>query len=105
MISSPVPTVNRSPGTKGFENRVRFTFLGRAWMMSSRHSLLPDRNRSRTEKSTCAAGLIWAGAEARLLLGDASANLRINHRPNHPGVISSTGESGLSLTAAEIGSI
>jgi hypothetical protein len=37
-----------------------------------------------------------------LLFGEGSAKLRINQRPNHPGVICSTGESGLSLSAAEI---
>src|SRR5579872_1233697 len=51
MISSPVPTVNRIPGTKGFQNRMRFTSLRRVRTMSSGHDLLPDTNRSRTARS------------------------------------------------------
>ncbi len=35
--------------------------------------------------------------------GDGSIKLRINQRPNHPGVICSTGESGFSLTATTMG--
>src|SRR5580658_1004620 len=102
MISSPVPTVNRIPGTKGFQNRMRFMSLPQVRTMNSRHDLLLDRNRSRTSRSTRAAGLILGGAETRLLFGEGSTMLRINQRPNHPGVICSTGESGFPLSAAEI---
>ena len=84
---------------------MQFTFLLCARMMSSRHNLWPDRNRSRTQESTRAAGLILRGAEARLVLGEGSTKLRINQRPNRPGAICSTGESGFSLSAAEIGDI
>jgi hypothetical protein len=64
---------------------------------------VPARKRSRTEAPTCAVGLIFAGAAARLVTGDGSIKLRINQRPNHPGLICSTGESGLPLTATEMG--
>ena len=88
---------------KGFQKRMRFTFLLPARTMMSRHDWLPDRKRSRTETSTCDAGLIFAGARTRLLPDVGSAKLRINQPPNHPGVIFSTGESGFSLSAVEIG--
>src|SRR5882757_3731784 len=53
--------------------------------------------------ANCAVGLIFAGAGARLVTGDGSIKLRINQRPNHPGVICSTAESGFSLTATQRG--
>src|SRR6516164_4689891 len=92
MICSPVPTVSRSPGMKGFQKRTRFTFLLPARTMMSRHDWLPARKRSRTETSTCDAGLIFAGARTRLLREVGSAKLRINQPPNHPGVICPTGD-------------
>src|ERR1700731_1856951 len=103
MIWSPVPTVNRIPGINGFQKRMRLTFLARARIMSSRQDSFPARKRRRTEAPTGAVGLIFAGAGARLVTGDGSIKLRINQRPNHPGVICSTGESGFSLTATEMG--
>src|SRR5262249_29799648 len=103
MIINPVPTVNRSPGMKGFQKRMRFTFLLPARAMMSRHDRLPDRKRSRTDISTSDAGLIFAGARTRLLLEAGSAKLRINQPPSQPGMTCSTGESGLLLNAAETG--
>src|SRR4029077_20862152 len=103
MIWSPVPTVNRIPGINGFQKRIRLTFLARARTMSSRQDSFPARKRSRTEAPTCAVGLIFGGAGAPLVTGDGSIKLRINQRPNHPGVIGSTGKSGFLLTATEMG--
>src|SRR6516164_2214936 len=103
MIFSQVPTVNRIPGTNGFQNRMRFTSLLRVRTMSSRHDLLPERNRPITERSTFAPGQILVGAETRLPFGEGSTKVRINQRPNHPGVICSTGESAFSSSAAAIG--
>ena len=45
--------------------------------------------------------LRWS--RSSLVTGDGSIKLRINQRPNHPGVICSTGESGCTLTATEMG--
>jgi hypothetical protein len=95
--------VNRSPGRNGFQKRMRFTLLPRATRIRSRHTWLLDKKRLRTERSVRGPGLIFPGAEARLLFGEGSAKLRINQPPNHPGVISFTGKRGFSLSAAEIG--
>ena len=95
--------MNRSLGRNGFQKRMRFTSLPRARRIRSRHAWLPDKKRSRTERSVRGPGLIFPGAEARLLFGEGSAKLRINQPPNHPGVISSTEERGFSPSAAEIG--
>src|SRR5207245_10294923 len=102
MISSPVPTVNRIPLKRGFQKRTRFTSLFRASAMRVRHTWLLDKKRSKTDKPTTAVGGIFGGAGARLLCGEGSMKLRINHPPNHPGMICSTGSSGLSFSAAEI---
>ena len=95
--------MNRIPGISGFQKRMRFTFLARARTMSSRQDSFPARKRSRTVVPTCAVGLIFAGAGARLVTADGSIKLRINQRPNHPGVTCSTGESGFPLTATDMG--
>ncbi len=71
---------------------MRFTSLSRARRIRSRHDWLLVRNRSSTEWSIRAAGLIFPGARARLVFGEGSAKLRINQFPNYPGVIWSTGE-------------
>src|ERR1700680_2932539 len=96
------PTVNRSPGRNGFQKRMRFMSLPPARRIRSRHDWLPDKKRSRTERSVRVPGLIYRGAEARLLFGEGSTKLRMNQPPNHPGVISST-EPRFPLSAAEIG--
>lgn len=69
--------------------------------MASRRAWLLPRNRSSTESSTWLPGTIFLGARARLVCGDGSMKLLINHRPNHPGVISRTA-AGLPSNEPEI---
>lgn len=52
-----------------------FTFLPRALTISSRHALLPDRNRSRIDSSTRAVGLILDNALTVKLLRPAEQEL------------------------------
>ena len=101
-ISKPVPTVKRSNGMKGFRNRMRLTSQAPARRIRARTRSLLRRNRSRTEGSMCSAGAIALGARARLLRDDGSIYVRMNHRPNHPGVMSCTGDGGRSSSAFAI---
>src|SRR5882672_11535581 len=90
MIISPVPTVNQITETSGLRNRIWFTSYSRARSITSRVALLLDKNLSKTEASTREPGTIFFGAGTFFWLADGSAKLLINHRPNQPGVISST---------------
>src|SRR5215471_19469587 len=59
--------------------------------MSSRTLALLAMNRSRIDESIClATGTLFLGARPRVVCVVGSMYRRMNHRPNQPGVTSST---------------